>query len=441
MTTVSLKEINRLALPAILAGIAEPLISLADTAIIGSMDQHATEAVGAAGMASSFFLLLVWGLAQVRTAVSSLVSQYLGRGNIKEIIPLVPQAFLISIVLGLVTWGVTAVFAESIFGILYNTEASDPLIKAYALDYYHIRAMGLPLALLIAGIFGVFRGFQNTTWAMWISISAGVLNIVLDLALVHGITDLIPAMGVKGAAWASFFSQIFMVVAGLWILLWKTPFNLNLNLKPHPEMRRMIGMTINMVIRTFALNLAFFVAYRYANDYGKETLAAYTIGVNIWLFSSFFIDGFSNAGNAMAGKLLGANDRVGLRKLGSRLIRINSGIAVLLALIYAAFYPVLGKLFSDDAIVLEIFSSFFWVVIVCQPMNAIAFTFDGIFKGLGETTYLRNTLLAATFIGFIPAVVGLDQLGLQVFSIWIGFALWMAIRSATLWIRFHNKYR
>lgn len=438
---VSLKTINRLALPGILAGIAEPLISLADTAIIGSMNEHATEAVGAAGMASSFFLLLVWGLAQVRTAVSALVSQYLGRDKLTDIVSLVPQAFAISVLLGLLTWGLTAAFAPQVFGVLYNTQASEPKIMEYALDYYYIRAAGLPFALLTAGIFGVFRGFQNTAWAMYISLGAGALNIVLDIILVHGLGETIPAMGVKGAAWASFIAQGFMVIAGLIIMLKKTPFNLKLILAPHPEMKRMLGMTGNMIIRTFTLNLAFFIAYRYANDYGKETLAAYTIGVNIWLFSSFFIDGFSNAGNALAGKLLGAENRVGLAHLGNRLLKINIGIAGLLCLCYAALYPLIGSVFSNDDAVIKVFNSFFWIVILSQPINAIAFTFDGIFKGLGETKYLRNTLIAATFIGFIPMLLIADKLQLEVFSIWCAFVSWMLIRSVTLYVRFRGKYR
>ena len=42
------------------------------------------------------------------------------------------------------------------------------------------------------------------------------------------------------------------------------------------------------------------------------------------------------------------------------------------------------------------------MVIISQPLNAIAFTLDAVFKGLGEMAYLRNVLLGATIVGFIP---------------------------------------
>ena len=58
------------------------------------------------------------------------------------------------------------------------------------------------------------------------------------------------------------------------------------------------------------------MANRYANHYGEEELAAYTIGYNIWIFTSFFIDGYSNAGNALAGKFLGEKSSNKLQYLG-----------------------------------------------------------------------------------------------------------------------------
>jgi Na+-driven multidrug efflux pump len=75
-----------------------------------------------------------------------------------------------------------------------------------------------------------------------------------------------------------------------------------------------------------------------------------------------------------------------------------------------------------------------------QPVNAIAFMFDGIFKGLGEAKYLRNVLLVATFLGFWPTLLILDYLGLKLYAIWIAFFVWMLIRSLALVFKFRNKY-
>ena len=46
---------------------------------------------------------------------------------------------------------------------------------------------------------------------------------------------------------------------------------------------------------------------------------------------------------------------------------------------YILLYPFIGH-FNSNKMVLELFQSFFWIVILAQPFNSIAFTFDGIFK-------------------------------------------------------------
>jgi Na+-driven multidrug efflux pump len=80
------------------------------------------------------------------------------------------------------------------------------------------------------------------------------------------------------------------------------------------------------------------------------------------------------------------------------------------------------------------------MVLFMQPVNAIAFMFDGIFKGLGEAKYLRNVLLVATFLGFTPALLIGDYFGLELYAIWIAFFVWMLIRSSALVIKFRKKY-
>jgi MATE family multidrug resistance protein len=207
---ITLKEINRLAIPAILYNITEPLIGLVDTAIIGGMEAHPTEAQGGVGLAAGLFSLLVWSLAQLRTAVSAITSQYYGKGDLDFIKPLIPQALFISFLLGVGFWAGTSLWYTEICTFLYDK--SDALTLTFSTEYYTIRSLGLPLALLVACFFGIFRGMQNTTWAMVISLVGGAVNLVLDLILVHGIEGVIPAYGVAGAAWASFVAQAVMTL-------------------------------------------------------------------------------------------------------------------------------------------------------------------------------------------------------------------------------------
>ena len=432
---ISFKKINRLAVPAIIAGIAEPLLSITDTAIVGNVQLHPTEALAAVGIAGSFISAIVWILAQTRSAISAVIAQYYGAGRIREIARLPAQIISINVGLSLLIYLLTVGLAEAIF-TLYNAEG---LILEQATSYYRIRALGLPLTLFIFSVFGVFRGMQNTFWPMIISILGALLNILLDFMLVYGVDGYIPAMHVEGAAYASLIAQGLMALLSLFLMLQKTPFKWRLVLPFHPEIKRLLSLSANLIVRAVALNLALYLANAYATGYGANYIAAQTIAFQIWLFFAFFIDGYSSVGNIMSGRFLGERNFRKIWTLSKQLIRYTLVISLLLSAACFAFYRSIGALFSTDAEVLALFSEIFWIVLLMQPINAIAFVFDGIFKGLAEAEALRNTLLAATFCGFIPALLLGDFFSLKLYAVWMAFFVWMLLRGGILVFLFRKK--
>ena len=416
----------------------EPVIGLADMAILAKLPDNVVPIQAAVGLASGLMSLLIWSLSQVRTSVSALVSRYFGQNDVESIKSLIPQALLLSFIIGLVSYILTNLFFNSILMFLYDK--TSPAVLNYCREYYQIRSIGLAFIISTTCIFGIFRGYQNTAWSMLVGLSGGIINIILNYVLVLGIDDVIQPMGVSGAAYASLISSVWMFLLSMVFLVTKTPFNLRLTFKLNHEFYEMLKMTANMLIRTLALNLAFVLAIRFANAYGEVKLAAYSIGMNIWLFFSFFVDGFSNAGNAISGKLLGQKDFIGLNELAKKLVSINVLVALVLSLICLALYSKIPFWFTSDVEVVESLKDFLWLILLAQTFNSIAFTFDGIFKGLGETKALRNTLIIGTFFAFIPVLYVFDYLNYEIYSIWLAFIAWMLFRALSLVVIFRKKY-
>ena len=433
---ISFKQINKLAIPAIISGIAEPLLSITDTAIVGNVNLNPIESLAAVGIAGSFLSAIFWILAQTRSAISAITAQYLGAKRLDEIKSLPGQIIAINITLSILLYVITIFFVEGIFE-LYNAQG---IILNYAVDYYKIRAIGLPLTIFTFSVFGIFRGMQNTYWPMVISIFGTVLNIGLDFALVFGIEGIIPAMHIEGAAYASVIAQALMALLALVLVLKKTPFNLKLSFPFNKEIKRLILLSLNLFVRALALNIALYFANAYATKYGNNYIAAQTIAFQIWLFFAFFIDGYASVGNIVSGKLLGEKDYKNLWKLSIDLTKYAVIIAGILSVVCFVFYKPIGQLFTKETIVLDSFYSIFWIVILMQPLNAVAFVFDGLFKGLAEAITLRNTLLVATFLGFIPALLIGDYFGLKLYAVWIAFSVWMFLRMLILVVKFRRKY-
>ena len=435
-TNISFKHINKLAIPALIAGIAEPLLSITDTAIIGNIEQNATESLAAVGIVGAFISMLVWVFGQIRSAISSIISQYVGANKLDEINTLPAQAIAIVVLCSLLILVISYPFAEQIFQF-YN--ASGPVLEACVI-YFKIRIFGFPFSLFVFAVFGIFRGLQNTVYPMIIAIVGALLNIVLDIAFVYGIEGFIPAMNIEGAAYASVIAQITMAIIALVLLMKKTSISLKISFPFHLEIPNLMGMIGNLFVRTIALNTALYFATAFATDYGKEYIAAYTIGLNLWFLGAFMIDGYASAGNILAGKLLGAGDYNTLIALSNKLVKYSLFLGVLILGVSFLFYNSIGLVFTKDPLVLEQFYHVFWIVILMQPINAVTFIFDGMFKGMGEMKYLRNVLILSTGFVFIPTLFLFDWLDYKLVAIWIAFTLWILARGIPLVIKFRSKF-
>lgn len=435
-TNISFKRIQQLAIPAIIAGIAEPVLSSTDAAIVGNIPEFGTESLAAVGIVGSFLSALIWILGQTRSAISAIISQNLGAGKIEDLKSFPAQAVYFNVGLSVLVLLSTYFFVKEIFTLL-NAEG---IILDLSVAYYDIRVWGFPLTLFTFAVFGIFRGLQNTFWPMIIAAIGAGVNIGLDFLFVYGVDGYIEAMGVTGAAWASLISQGLMAMLSLILVLKKTAISLRLKFKLHPEIKRLVAMSANLFLRSVALNVALILSTREAAGISTETVAAHTIALNIWLFTAFFLDGYGAAGNILGGKLLGEQNFNSLWKLTKKVLRYNLFVAIGLAVIGVIFYEPLGLIYNKNPQVISIYSSVFYIVLIILPFSAIAFTLDAIFKGLGEMGYLRNVLLASTFIGFVPVLFLSKYLDWGLTGIWIAMTVWVAWRGIALVIKYYRKY-
>jgi len=435
-TNISLKHINKLAIPALISGVSEPILSLTDTAIVRNVDFNATESLAAVGIVSVFLSMLIWVFGQTRSSISSIVSQYLGANKLDKVKNLPAQAIFIITSLSVLIIIGTYPFAESIFK-LYN--ASD-IILDYSVSYYRIRVFGFPFTLFTIAVFGVFRGLQNTYYPMVIAIIGALANIILDFVLVYGIADVIPAMHIEGAAYASVIAQFLMALLSAYYLLKKTDIPLLISFPFNKEIKRFLIMIGNLIIRTLALNVTLYFATRYATSYGAEYIAAYTIAINLWFLGAFLIDGYASAGNILSGKLLGGKEYSKLITLSNKLIKFGVIVGLIIAVIGAVMYYPIGHVFTKDPQVLKQFYNVFWIVLVMQPLCALAFIFDGMFKGLGKMKDLRNLLIFSTFLVFLPLLYFFDQNNLKLTGIFIALTFWILARGLPLIIKFRKEF-
>ena len=434
--SIKISDIQKLAIPALISGIAEPILSITDTIIVGNMAENATISLGAVGIVGSFISMLIWVFGQTRSVIASIIAQALGQKKLEEVEDLPAQGILIIIFSSFLIILLTYFNSEGLFKF-YN--ASGNLLK-FCVEYFNIRVWGLPFTLLTIGIFGIFRGLQNTYYPMIIAIVGTILNIVLDIILVYGVEGFINPMFIQGAAYASLVAQVTMAFLAIILLYKKTNIKLAVKFPFNPKIKSFMQMFGNLVIRTASLNVTLYFCNAFATKYGDEFIAAYTIAINLWFLVAFIIDGYSSAGTILSGKLYGEKSYGVLMKFGNDLTKIGVKIGFIMCIIGFVFYYPLGRIFNNDPVVLEEFYNIFWIVLAMLPLCSIAFIFDGIYKGLGWMKDLRNVLLFSTFIIFVPFVILFDHYDLGLHGIFYAFTLWILSRSIPLIIKFRKTF-
>ncbi|MFV0247783.1 MAG: MATE family efflux transporter [Tenacibaculum sp.] len=432
---ISFIHIHKLAIPALVAAMAEPFLSIVDLAIVGNIDTKSTESIAAIGIVGAFLSMLIWVFGQTRSAISSIISQYLGADKLEDVKDLPSQVIVLALIISMSILLISYPFAEQIFSF-YNAKGH---ILKLCVEYYKIRIFGFPFTLFVFAVFGVFRGLQNTHYTMLIALVGTLVNIILDILLVYGIEGHLAPMNISGAAYASVIAQCIMAVMSAYLLLTKTNLSLKFSLPFNKEIYRFSLMVINLFIRTLALNTALYFGTFYATSYGKEHIAAYTIGLNLWLIGAFMIDGYSSAGNILSGKILGAKNYKTLLRLGNKLSLYGLIFGSLLALTGFIFFKPTGIIFTQDKLVLNQFYNSYWIVLLMQPICSITFIYDGMFKGMGKARHLRNVLLLSTALVFIPVLLIFNQFDYKLQAIWIAFYAWIIARGFPLIIIFRKK--
>jgi len=426
--TAHRRDILRLAVPAFLALIAEPLFLLADSAIIGHLGTAQLAGLGVASgalvTAAGIFVFLAYG-------TTSVVARHLGAGDDRAAIGAGIDGLWLALGLGAVTAVVTAVAAGPICAAFGASTAA----LEQATTYLRVSALGLPAMLVILAVTGVLRGLQDTTTPLVASVVGFGANIALNIAFVYGLH-----WGIAGSAWGTVIAQTGMAAGLVAVLLVKARAR-HARLRPHPGRVLAAARTgVPLLVRTLALRATLLVTTWVAASLGDVPLAAHQVAMTVWSFLAFALDALAIAAQAITGRSLGAGDREGVRVTMGTMVRwgVWGGLAV--GLVVAALHGVLPSLFTNDPAVREALGAALVVVGLGQAVAGYVFVLDGVLIGAGDGRWLAWGMVL-TFVAYLPVILTVRAWGpsgspvRDVVVLWLAFTAFMVIRGAGLWWR------
>ena len=413
------RAIARLAIPALGALAAEPLVALVDTAFVGRLGEVPLAAMGVVtGILSLAFFVFI----ALAYAGTPLIARAIGIGDRDRAAQLAGQSLFVAAVLGAAGLVLVEGAAPQLVGLM----GAGPDVAPHAVSYLRIRGLGLPALLMITVGHSVYRGVGDTRTPMFISIGLSLVNLVLDPVFIFGF-----GWGLAGAGFASViaqtlgggaFSYFFLTGQTGLVLRWIRP--------RWKDLRELIGAGTALFVRTSAIVAALTVAVAVAARLGDTEVAAHQVAAQVYIFLSLVVDAVAIAAqNLVAGHL--TTDRAAACRFSQRMLLWGLCWGVLLAAVFWLMRHDLPGWFTTDPAVAALVITLMPIVALSQPLNGLVFVLDGIMIGATEFTYMAKAMVFAATVG-----CSLMLMAGSISAVWWALVAMNVLRLATLYRRY-----
>ncbi|KAL8225331.1 hypothetical protein R6Q57_017888 [Mikania cordata] len=445
-------EIAKIAIPATLALMADPIASLIDTAFIGHLGPVELAAVGVAiAIFNQASKIAIFPLVSVTTSFvaeedgatssSSILAdielqQNSTSDNEKMLLLSKPQntnkrrhvssassALFIGGMLGLIQAFLLIISAKPLLS--YMGIKANSLMLSPAYKYLTLRSLGAPAVLLSLAMQGVFRGFKDTKTPLYAIVMGNVVNIILDPILIF-----VFKMRVTGAAISHVFSQYLISVVLLWKLIQQVDL-LPPNIKDL-QLGRFLTNGFLLLMRVIAATFCVTLAASLVARLGPTQMAAFQICLQVWLAASLLADGLAVAGQAILAGSFARKDYKSAKEMTSRVLQLGLILGLVLSFIVGVGLSFASGAFTKDTKVLQIMTLGIPFVAATQPINSLAFVFDGINYGASDFRYSAFSMVLVSAASAVCLLLLSSHYGFV--GIWVALSIFMSLRvMAGVW--------
>ena len=441
------KEVLRLAIPSILANITIPLVGIVDTAIVGHLSDAA--AIGGIAIGTMLFDLLYWNFGFLRIGTSGLTAQAYGRGEGREARgervsdecrKILMQSLSIAGIGALLVWVIQWLFVTAVLAVVPCSSE----VASVAREYFFVRIWAAPATLMLMALKGWFIGMQDTKSPMAVDILVNVVNMAASYGLaVYG------GLGVVGVAYGTLVAQYSGLLLAVLILVFRYKLKGEwLTVKGERDgWKRMLTLNGNLFVRSLCFMVVYVGFTSLASRYGDTELAVSSILMKLFMFFSYFVDGFAYAGEALVGRAFGEASGERLEARGEMLtvkgvVRVLFNWAIGVGLVFTAVYALWG----DECIALMTSDTGVWTAsmkymgwLIAMPLiSTLAFMWDGVYVGATAGKQIRNSMIWAAVAFVLGYIATYQWLGTQ--ALYIAYFAHLIARVIYLSVEWKNIF-
>ncbi len=430
------KALLVLGLPLIGGHIGQIAIGVTDTVMLGWYGVEELAAITLAGTYFHWFFLFGSGFAW---AVMPLVASFIAQDDQVGLRRATRMGLWLSVVFSLLVLPLL-IFSEPIMRLLGQGDEA----ARGAAEYLRIAGWGIIPAVGVMVLKSFLAGLERTQPVLWIIVIAALANAVFNYAFIFGNWGA-PEMGLAGAAWASNFTNMLMLIGTVIYVNWAVPeYDLFRRIwKIDGEMmRRVFGLGLPIGLTTLSEVSLFTASALMMGWLGTLPLGAHGIVVQLAAVTFMVHMGLSNAATVRAGNALGRRDNDHLARGAIVAFALSLGFSVLTVAAFLLFPEPLISLAigADDPArpdILRIGAGLLAVAALFQLVDGAQVIALGVLRGVQDT---RVPMLMAAFsywvIGIPCSYVFGFVFGWDGIGIWLGLVLGLSFAALLLMLRF-----
>lgn len=402
----------RFALPMMVGSVFQSLYTMVDSAVLGRyVGAEALAAVGATTSTTNFILLLSTG---VTSAVSIVISQFVGANNEKKIRAGLVSTIYLTLGIGGAMCIVSLLLARPLM-LLLNTPEN--IIDMSVLYIQLIGGLGIAQFAYNA-VASVLRALGDSKTPLIFLIFCSILNVILDLVSVLAL-----GLGVAGVAGATVLSQAVSATVCIAYMFKKHP---QLRLKKadfRPDMTvllRIFGMGAQMALQGALLSVGMMAITRVINGFGADVVAAFTVGSNVQNLAVMLFSNFSFGFSVYVGQNFGARQAERIRRGVWEIFLLVGGLSALASALSLIFAEPLVLLYvkPEETQVIEASLSFVRIQSWFFPFLGWIWLYNSTLKGMGKI----GITMISSFVE-LGSKIGLSIL----LPIWLGYTgIWFS---------------
>jgi len=421
------KHLNRriwsLSGPMMLSNVSLPLLGLVDTAVMGHLDSAIY--LGAVSVGAMILHFIFWGFGFLRMSTVGLVAQAYGANNGDEIRNLLARGAVFALVIA-----VLLILLQSILiTVSLNLVQPSHEVALLTRDYFDIRIWSAPATLLTYVLLGWFLGMQKARHVLMVMVFVNVLNIILDLVLVIGF-----GLNVQGAALASLiaeYSGLFLAIYLMRTLLKDVSGQLHQKqVFDWSAFRKLVSLNTDIFIRTITLLFVFAFFTTQSARAGDVVVAANAILLQFLTFTAYVLDAYAHAAEAMVGEALGDKNIKKIKQAVKACLIWSLWSSVIFSCVYViAGHQIIALLTDIEEV--RLYSESYLIWLMMMPVVAVwSYLYDGVFIGATWSKEMRNVMLMAVLIVYLPVWLLSQSLGNH--GLWLSMILFLAARGGLM---------